>query len=1205
VDVDRLLVVTFTNAAAAEMRQRIGQAIAARLNQGHNQQHLEGQLALLPIAAITTLHSFCLEILRQHYFRLELDPVFRVANETEVALLKLHVLEKLLEECYQTGDPGFLNLVDCYGGDREDIRLQELILNLHRFSRSNPWPVKWLQDALTAFYTQSSSPMEKLPWAVTLLQKAAITLEQALVQLEQTLRLCASPGGPRAYQEALTADLTQIQDLLMACQSGTWEVFRQLVQNLKWERLRPCGKEVAEALKERVKKLRDGVKDEVAALSRLFSRPADELLADLQLLAPFGETLIKLVTEYEEFYRKAKASQGIVDFNDLEHFCLALLNRPGALPGEIIPSDIAIELRQRFVEVLVDEYQDINPVQETILYLVSRQGENQPNLFLVGDVKQSIYRFRLAEPKLFLAKYHSYPAVPGGLARRVDLTNNFRCRREVVDAVNFIFRQIMTERIGEMAYDQAAELAFGAVYPDIEADYGVTLAGPVEFHLMQRDGEQGLQSQEKSSLEDQQEEDKTLLPEEEAEDLEAMQLEARIIARRIMELHQGCRDTSRPFLVYDKNYGYRPLSYRDMVVLLRATKGVANTFLEEFRLAGIPAYTELGTGYFAAIEVEAALSLLRIIDNPQQDVPLAAALRLPPMGLTAEELALIRLACPEGNLYQALQSYAAGEQGQLWQKAAGFLSMLKQWRTLARQGSLSELIWQVYRDTGYYDFVGGLPGGRQRQANLRALQDRAKQYETTVFRGLFNFLRFIKRLQDSGSDLGTARGLGESEDVVRILSVHKSKGLEFPVVFVAGLGKNFNLADTRKDVLLHKDLGIGLDVILLEKGIKYQSIAKMAIREKLRLEILAEEMRTLYVAMTRAREKLVLVATTRRLQTKLEEWSLEANGELRSLPDRILAKAKSWLDWLGPALLRHQDALALRGPMQKEANNLHQTRPDPSQWAICLWKPEHCHLPPSPTETGELFTSLKSLLPLVVLPEEQKEVERRLSWSYPYSMALGKPAKAAVSEIKRWFNPESEEAEQVFPKVFLPSIIARPSFLHPKGFSAIDRGFVYHLVMQHLNLRESLTAERIRGQIRNMVSRELLSEEQAQAVDPANLARFFAGPLGQRLLNSSEVRREIPFSLALPAGTIYPDLEQALTEKVLVQGMIDCLFREGEDLVLLDWKTDQVTSNGQEAIILRYTGQLELYAYASEKILRRKVKEKYLFLLLSGLEVKI
>lgn len=1205
VDVDRLLVVTFTNAAAAEMRERIGQAIAAKINQDHGQQHLERQLALLPMAAITTLHSFCMEVLRQHYFRLDLDPAFRIADETEVALLKQRVLEELLEDHYTTGDQSFLNLVDCYGGDREDTRLQELILNLHRFSRSNPWPAKWLEEALSNLQLQKDVPIEDSLWGRSLLQSAAITLEGALSRLEQAWRLCSRPGGPQAYQGALKADLAMVQDLQGACK-GSWESMQDMFYNLKWEKLKPCSKDVDEAQKERVKKIREGVKKDLASLAEVFSRPDMEHLEDLQFLAPFGQTLIHLVMAFEEFYRKAKRSQAIIDFNDLEHFCLVLLTAPGSPPGEIIPSDIAWEFRRRFTEVLVDEYQDINPVQETILQLVSRQGESRPNLFMVGDVKQSIYRFRLAEPMLFLGKYRSFPPVAGGLERRIDLANNFRCRREVVDAVNFIFRQIMTEGMGEVAYDRAAELVLGACYPEVKENQGLALAAPVEFHLIERNGDQDPLPLEDLPLEDlpqeEQEEETTPSPEGEGEDLEAMQMEARIIARRIMELMQGCRQTSQPYLVYDKSFGYRPLNYRDMVVLLRATRGAANTLLEEFRLAGIPAYAELGTGYFAAIEVEAALSLLKIIDNPQQDIPLAAALRVPPVGLSAEEFIHIRLACPEGNLYQALKAYATAEQGELAQKVAGFLARLEQWRTLARQGSLSELIWQVYRDTGYYDFVGGLPGGRQRQANLRALQDRARQYETTMFRGLFYFLRFIKRLQESGSDMGTARALGENEDVVRIMSVHKSKGLEFPVVFVAGLGKQFNLRDAKEHTLLHKDLGIGLDVVDLAKRVKYPSIAKIAIREKLKLEALAEEMRILYVAMTRAREKLILVAATKKLRSRLEEWGLYINVEKWSLPDSALVEANACLDWLGPALLRHPDAAPLRRFLQAEVNFATEAGQDSSRWSVFLWEPGHCQLTPTEKEAGELFKKLKNLKPLDILPEDQARVEKRLSWTYPYNSTLGKAAKVTVTEIKRRFNPEHEEAKQVFPRSFIPADALSPSFVAPKGFSTIERGLAYHLVMQHLDLQGSLSPEGIRMQVQEMTRREMLAEEQAQAVDPENLARFFAGSLGRRLLSSPEVRREIPFSLVLPAGTIYPDLA---SENVLVQGVIDCLFWEEDGFVLIDWKTDQADPCRLEPLAARYDGQLDLYAQAVEIILRRPVKEKYLFLLLNGQEIKL
>ncbi|TLN17021.1 helicase-exonuclease AddAB subunit AddA, partial [bacterium] len=542
-------------------------------------------------------------------------------------------------------------------------------------------------------------------------------------------------------------------------------------------------------------------------------------------------------------------------------------------------SPVALELREYFAEVLVDEYQDINAVQETILRLVSRQETDNPNMFMVGDVKQSIYRFRLAEPALFLQKYRSFPRDAGAQDLGVDLARNFRSRREVVDAVNFVFRQLMTERAGEIAYDEKAELVCGAEYlPGCE---GVPVAaGPVELHLIEKQAPGGgtvaadegeTDGDGPGGCEDYGDAGDGAGPSlaEELAELDAARQEARIAARRIRVLVHGTSDLpGSEVCVFDKGAGgYRPVQYRDIAVLMRAPGNAANIYLEEFRQAGIPAYANLGSGYFTATEVEVMMSLLKVIDNPRQDIPLAAVLRSPVVGLTAEELAAIRLAALPGDFYEALRRVAGNlpsEAGSepppefvdeaLGRKAGAFLARLDEWRTMARQGSLADLIWRLYNDTGYYAYVGGMPGGAQRQANLRSLYDRARQYEATTFRGLFRFLRFVEKFRESGHDLGAARALGENEDVVRVMSIHKSKGLEFPVVIVAGLGKQFNTSDLREQALLHKELGIGLPVMDPELRLTYPSIAWEAIKRRLYFEMLAEEMRILYVALTRARE---------------------------------------------------------------------------------------------------------------------------------------------------------------------------------------------------------------------------------------------------------------------------------------------------------------------------------------------------------------
>jgi len=697
------------------------------------------------------------------------------------------------------------------------------------------------------------------------------------------------------------------------------------------------------------------------------------------------------------------------------------------------------------------------------------------------------------------------------------------------------------------------------------------------------------------------------------------------------------------FWVFDKGAGgYRPVQFRDIVVLMRAPGSSANTYLEEFRQAGIPAYADLGSGYFAATEVEVMMSLLKVIDNPRQDIPLAAVLRSPVAGLTGEELAAVRLAVVQGDFYDALRLTAdggfqpatdgtspdsAGDAGRhsaddgspetagdasrqtaddvLRRKVRAFLTKLDEWRTMARQGPLSELIWRLYNDTGYYAYVGGMPGGTQRQANLRALYDRARQYEATTFRGLFRFLRFIEKFRESGHDLGAARVLGENEDVVRVMSIHKSKGLEFPVVIVAGLGKQFNIMDLREQALLHKELGIGLPVVDTELRLTYPSIAREAIKRRLHFELLAEEMRILYVALTRAREKLVLVGSVKDLTRAAARWCGQVAKPGWPLPDMDLVAAKTFLDWLGPAVARHPDGKPLRQLAMTADEPVQPMAGDGSRWQVFTWNPGDCTqvAGETPADPVGLLELVRQLLPAEAGAGLADTVDRYLSWQYPYLNIVGKSAKAAVTEIKRRFAGEDMESGEVG---YLKNLTARPRFLQETtGLTVTEKGSALHLVMQHLDLAGDLTAEGIRSQIEHMRAMELLTAEQAVAIDTAAIAGFFAGEMGRRILDAGEVRRELPFTMALPAGQIYSDIPVGADEKVLVQGVIDCLLDEGDGLVIIDYKTDRVIPASLPEMVAGYRGQLNIYASAVETILNRPVKEKYLYLFATGESIRV
>lgn len=1234
VDVDKLLVVTFTKAAAAEMRERTGQAIARELTKNPGSKHLHRQSTLLNRASITTLHSFCLDITRNFFYLLDLDPAFRIADDTEGALLRAEVLDQLFEEKYAAEDKEFLALVDAYGGDRDDAYLKDIVFNLYEFSTSNPWPADWLSGVAGLYKSEPGVMLDNHPWGQAVLSWAADELESYLIKLNRVLALANSPGGPQTYHDTIVDDIAVVEELLRGVKSS-WKAGYEAFQEMAYSKLKACrSKDVDERLKERVKKIRDEAKKGVEGLkSQIFYRPQEELLDDLAKMSGLIEKLVSLVLEFRESYQAAKVEKGIVDFSDLEHFCLKVLLDPASTPDNIIPSSVALELRTYYHEVIVDEYQDTNLVQETILSLISRQGEDKPNLFMVGDVKQSIYRFRLADSDIFEGKYRDFQK--GGSNRVIDLTRNFRSCKTVVDGVNFVFRQIMAGQVGRLVYDKQAELVCGTTYPQPTRGKSPE-EEPVELHILEKKAaleEGGLIINDKTETADGDENS-------EEESLDAVQREARLIAWRIQQLFEPEQAGETAAQVFDKALGaYRPIQYRDIVILMRATRGSDSIYIEELRKAGIPAYAELGTGYFDATEVETVMSLLRVIDNPRQDIPLAAVLRSPIGGFSAEELAEIRLLSEKGDFYEALVKAGepgksdlaetkADEQellevekqaqsetdelgslsadGQVQAKIQLFLTRLDKWRTMARQGSLADLIWHLYEQTGFYAYTGGMPGGSQRQANLRALYDRALQFEATSFRGLFRFLRFIDKFRESGQDLGTARAIGEQEDVVRIMSIHKSKGLEFPVVFVTGLGRKFNTSDLRRKALLHKELGLGLPVVDTKLRLTYPSLAQLAIKRRLYTELLEEEMRILYVALTRAREKLILVGSVRELPKAVEKWCQNINHDRWALPLADVAAASCFLDWLGPVVARHTHGEPLRNGVGIAESPHRVTGSDSSLWQV------HWHeiLPELQTVTPEaaneeLWNLVRNLEPVPLTAGLREVIDPGLSWQYSYSGIVTKAAKAAVSEVKRKFADFRQDDEAL--PLYSKAIYDRPAFLRKKkGLSPSEIGTATHIVMQHLDFNHTMSSADVKLQVEALVSSEILTPQQGEAVDLEAVRGFVSSPLGQRVLSAQKVRREIPFTLSLPASKVYEDVDPASKEMVVVQGVIDLLIEEADGLVLIDYKTNRVASvEALDDIAAEYAGQMSLYKMAIEKSLRKTVKEKFLYLFSVGKELKL
>lgn len=1190
IPIDDLLVVTFTKAAAAEMKERIGAALNRQLAVHPESPLLRRQQALLGKAPIMTLHAFCMSVIKRYYYFLDLDPGFRLLDETEAALMREEILDQLMEAYYGADRPDAFNLlVDRYSGDRSDEQLRDLILKLYDFSLSHPWPGHWLDRLALAYHVDPDTEIDDFPWMQALKQAVRNKISDWIKALQEADMLCGLPDGPEPYRPTIKKDIAGLERIRLLT-AGDWEALRSAFLLFSFDKLKPIrDKTIDGDLKDEAKKMRDQVKKKFTDMKeQWFGQSGDEALKAIADMSGSVHLLRELTGEFAKRYKSAKRKKGLLDFADLEHDCLAILRREDSVPGEEHPSVAAEQYRARFEEILIDEYQDTNRVQEAILSLISKNDPDAGNRFMVGDVKQSIYGFRLAEPALFLDKYRSF-AKTDKEAQKIDLFRNFRSRHEIISAINFIFYQIMDEAIGGIDYDQSAALRYGATYPDADR--------PVELELIDRANQEEEESG--PSLDD-------VLPAE---------TEAHAIAGRIRQM---IGDGEKPaFHVYDRGLKrMRPVRYRDMAVLMRSAGTSAAAVIDILRQYGIPAYADLSSGYFDTVEVTVMLSVLQIIDNPQQDIPLAAVLRSPIVGLDEDELAAIRIAYKKVPFYRAVRLYAecgsdhdgdqemrasAVHRKKLIDKLRHFLKKLSRWRLLSRSQSVSSLIWQIYRETDYFDLVGGRSGGTQRQANLKALYDRARQYEKTSFRGLFRFLRFIERMRSSGGDLGEARALSQQQDVVHVMTIHKSKGLEFPVVFVAGMDRKFNLKDSTSVALLHKSLGFGTRWIDPDRRLSVPTLPYLVIGEQMKSEAIAEEMRILYVALTRAREKLILVASVPDVLKKAKRWFPALHARQRLLPDYERAAASSFLDWVGPCIIRHRSAGALHHLL--DGVPIRAALPgDDAPWSVNVVPAAQIvsrEMPVQRREEAERFERLKKQQPLGIRSALRDEVARRLEWRYPHSAAAKRMAKQTVTELKlqqEYFNGGQDDRllTDAVPEIGEE----RPRFLQTGRLSATERGTAVHIFMQHVNLSDRLDADSLLEQSEQMVEREILTREQKESLDGRALALFFQSEVGLKMRRADRVMRECPFSLALDAGQVYSDFPGKTgdtMEKVLVQGVIDCIIEDGEGITLLDYKTDRLSSRNldetkaRQVLVHRYRRQLELYRMAIETTWRRPV----------------
>lgn len=1175
IDIDKLLIVTFTNAAASQMRERISEAIEQKLEEEPENIHLQKQATLVHNAYITTIHSFCLRVIRNHFNRIDLDPSFRIGDEGELKLLKSDVLEKILERHYEEKSEEFFHFVESYSTGKTDKELEAMILQLYQFAMSYPWPTEWLTKCMKGYELENVSELEATNWYGNISKNIQITIQEMIEQLEQLIEISLSIDGPYMYEATLREEKEMLERL---SHTASYEAYYEQFQSLSFGRLSSKKDEnVSAILRESVKKQRDGIKKAMNSLAdRYFYASPEQILEDIQKCRESVAVLANLTIEFKDEFQKAKMDKNIVDYNDLEHFALNILvekKESGWLPGEA-----AKEYEDIFEEVMIDEYQDSNLVQEMLLRAVSRESQKKNNVFMVGDVKQSIYKFRLARPELFMEKYNTYTLSDSSL-QRIDLDKNFRSRKEVLDATNFIFNQIMLESIGGIDYNKECALYLGGDYPNPkrERDY------EAEVLVIDLDSAQ---------VEDEKKKKSSLL---EDKDYTAKELEAKAIATRIKELvneEKGCK------IIDKKTKEYRSVRYSDIVILLRTMAGWADTFTSILMSEGIPAHTGSQTGYFSTIEVTTLLNLLRIIDNPLQDIPFTAVLTSPIVNVTGEELAIIKSSYKGYGIYEGSRQYSLeGKENDLKYKLLFFFEQIEQFRKLAVYTPIHELIWHILEESNYGRFVAAMPGGEQRKANLDMLIEKAIVFESTSYKGLFNFVRYIENLQKYDVDFGEAEIVNENDDTVRILSIHKSKGLEFPVVFVSGMGKSFNNQDARAKLIMHPDLGIGADYINYEYRVKAPTLIKKAIQKQIQMENLAEELRVLYVALTRAKEKLILTGALGKLENKIIGWSQTLNQK-EKLGYRFITEAGNYMEWVLQALMRHRDSSEFLKEYEIGVNSCELPFSKESQYAISIIKLSD--LVKEEILTQIIQEDVKEELKEGLIRKQDDEallkgMKERLNFIYPYKDLQNIHTKMTVSEIKKLGQTIDDEdnsttlIKEEIPIPLLPKFVAKEGEL-----AGTDLGVAYHKVLQLLNFASIETKEDMKKQLSDMVEEQKISKEAKESIHIFLLEKFLQSDIGQRIRKAEEkgkLYRERPFVMGVEAKKLNPSLQSE--EMVLVQGIIDVFFEEDGEIVLVDYKTDYVKS--EKELILKYKMQIEYYTEALKKITGQKVKERIIY----------
>ena len=1226
--VQELMVVTFTKAAAQEMSARIGLALAKAMESTDDaamQERLERQLNLLPSAHISTLHSFCQWVIRSYFYKLDINPTARIGNEAEMALLQQEVLADLLTKSYEEGLYNIYELADFFSDDKSDAGLTAKIMSLYNYAMSLANPDGWLRKALEPYKeAMTINPSETL-WGQYMWDQHVAVIDRIRERLERMEQILLDPVGPHKWQNIYD---NQLAALSMLSGAETWDDMGEACKHTDTfikDRFNKLGEEVDPSLQAEFKSLGSQNKDDLKAMqAAVFTVPEATLQEQFKAQYPIIKGLVELTIAFHKAYRDMKQEQGIMDFSDLEHLCLALLVEPGT-EDDPQPSDVAKELQDTFKEIMVDEYQDTNGVQETIINLISRVD----NRFYVGDVKQAIYSFRMADSSLFMEKYNTYGGTDA-VERRIDLAKNFRSHENILAATNFLFYQIMTEEAAELNYTEAESLIPGRIVEDAPEDW---IGGDVELQLL--DVSKDTLSASESD-------------EDEGGDPENNERELDFIIQKIKEIHGAKKKVQNP------DGTFRQIEWRDFAILRRSLAGWGTRAVEAMRQAGIPAVVNERDGYFEAQEIQLLLALLSIIDNPEQDLPMAAVLHSGLVGLDANELGALRLS-GEGSLWSLMPAYAEEAQDE---RLLAFIDHMERWRTLSRRHGVTDLLWDIYESQDYVNYVGAMPNGLVRRANVLALYDRAKGYEASGFRGLFRFLRFVESLRDSNQDMPLANVVSEADNVVRLMTIHKSKGLEFPVVFLSGVQKGFNMMDLRSELLIDKNAGLGLKGYFSDIRVSFPTMPWFYIKDVKEAALKAEEERILYVALTRARDKLIMTGYFKgfknakgKLSTLGELIKNAASVEGQQLPTDIITQANTYLEWLIMGFTRHLDggnplrvAIEYEGPtyfdLPDKKCRIKVEIHDGSLYGDLDYK----------ADIDETTINKVRELQAVNSVELPQEIIDRFNYTYPYSDATRRTAKISVSELKRRFQERELEAGTIdtlnepivtvdtgAKRAVSDTILGQAIKLDPKSSANVEAkntnaaglpiteasdvtvssdelansvfgrkpqalqseedvltgaqwGTLMHEAMQWLPLAQYTQAS-LTKELDTLVMKGTFTEEERNLLSDTSLYKFFSSDLGKRLINAKRIERELPFSMLFDGKRVYDTLEDG--ENLFLQGIIDTAFEEDGEWILVDYKTDRVKSG--EDLIKRYKIQMDLYKEALQRLTGMPVKASYIY----------